>query len=300
MVFLFYVVLFVLGLATGSFLNVLTLRYQPERSAFSRKALGGRSRCPHCGKTLTAVELIPLVSFLIQRGRCSDCGGRLSLQYPLVELVSGTVWVAVPLSLSFFYNIAPVAFASLAAPLWYYGLTLVWIFAFLTWLAIFVIDMRHYLIPNELNILLAILGVAATLLLSTHHGALPVFRDSFLRHYALLISPTFGVWAGHLLGAAASGLIFGFLVFLGRRQAMGVGDVKLAIASGILLGWPDILLAALLAFIVGGVWGVALVLTKGKKFSDRIPFAPFFVIGAALTVFGGYRLLHLYFSLLGF
>ncbi|MFH1161906.1 MAG: prepilin peptidase [Candidatus Jorgensenbacteria bacterium] len=295
----FYATLFILGLATGSFLNVLTLRYQPERSVFSRKALGGRSHCPHCRKTLTAIELIPLVSFLIQRGRCSACGEQLSLQYPLVELVSGAVWVMVPLSLSFFYNIAPVAFASLAAPLWFYGLALVWIVAFLTWLAIFVIDMRHYLIPNELNILLAVLGVAAMLLLSAHHGALPVFRDSFLRHYALLVSPTFGVWAGHLLGAAAGGLIFGFLVFLGRGRAMGVGDVKLAIASGILLGWPDILLAAFLAFIVGGVWGVVLVLAKEKKFSDRVPFAPFFVIGAAITVFGGYHLLRLYFSLFG-
>ena len=307
MVTAFYVVLFAIGTAFGSFLNVVTLRYQPGRSVFSMKALGlsaqagGRSHCQHCGKTLTAVELIPLVSYLLQRGRCRSCKAPLSLQYPIVEFVSGAVWVTVPLFVSFFYGISSGVFASLAAPLWGYGLALVWVAVFLTWLAIFVIDLRHYLIPDELNLFLAALGVAAILLLVAYHGAIPAFRDSFLRHYALLASPAaLEVWVNHLLGAAAGGLLFGLLVFLGRGRAMGMGDVKLALASGLLLGWPDILLAAMIAFILGGAWGLVLVCTKKKSFGDRVPFAPLFTLGAAATVFLGYPLIGFYFSLFGF
>lgn len=311
MVTLFYVCLFAIGAAFGSFLNVVTLRYRPERSVFSMKALGGRSHCPHCRKTLTAGELIPLVSYLLQRGRCRSCKAPLSLQYPLVEFMSGAVWVAVPLLISSFYGISSGVFASLAAPLWSYGLALVWVAAFLSWLAIFVIDLRLYLVPDELNLFLAALGVGATLLLVVHHGAIPAFHDSFLRHYALLApyysccstglaSPALGVWANHLLGAAAGGLLFGALVLLGRGRAMGMGDVKLALASGLLLGWPDILLAAMIAFILGGAWGMALVFARKKSFGDRVPFAPLFTLGAAVTVFWGYPLIRLYFSLFGF
>ncbi|MFH1192862.1 MAG: prepilin peptidase [Candidatus Jorgensenbacteria bacterium] len=298
---LFYVALFMFGLAVGSFLNVVTLRYRPERSVFSMKALGGRSHCPHCGKTLSAGELIPLASYLLQRGRCRSCKASLSIQYPLVELVSGAAWVAVPLFMSSFYGISSGAFASLEAPLWSYGLALVWTAAFLLFIAIFIIDLRHYLIPDELNLLLAALGVAAALLLATHHGDIPAFRDSFLRHYALLASPAaLGVWVNHLLGAAAGGLLFGFLALIGKGRAMGMGDVKLALASGLLLGWPDILLAAMIAFILGGAWGLVLVCAKKKSFGDRVPFAPFFALGAAATVFWGYPLVGFYFSLFGF
>lgn len=298
---IFFFVLFVVGTAFGSFLNVLTLRYRPERSVFARPSLEGRSHCLHCGKTLAWYELVPLVSFIIQGGRCRSCHVRLSVQYPLVELASGAAWVTVPLFLNAFYGISNTLFASLAAPHWYYGLVLLWLCAFLTWIAIFVIDLRHYLIPNELNIFLGIVGLLVILVVSANQGALPAFRDSFLRHYALLTSSApLAAWLSHLIGAVVGGVTFGFLAFIGRGRAMGMGDVKLALASGLLLGWPDILLTTLIAFVCGGVWGIVLVLTREKKFGDRLPFAPFFVFGAVVSIFFGYRLLSAYFALLGF
>ncbi len=299
--FSFFFLLFALGTAFGSFLNVLTLRYRPERSAFNAAALGGRSHCPRCKKKLAWYELIPVVSFLVQGARCSACGGRLSVQYPLVELASGALWVAVPLFLNSFYGISKIAFMSLAAPPWCYWLALLWIFAFLAWLAIFIIDLRHYLIPDELNLFIGALAVLAIVIVSLYHTELPVFRDSFLRHYALLASSVpLAAWVSHLLGAAAGGLIFGFLALVGRGRAMGIGDVKLALASGLLLGWPDIALATAVAFVAGGAWGAVLVFAGKKRFGSRLPFAPFFVFGIAATVFFGYPLLSSYFSFLGF
>lgn len=301
MVALFYVCLFALGTAFGSFLNVLTLRYQPERSAFSATVLGGRSHCPHCRKKLAWYELIPVISFFVQGMRCRSCRARLSIQYPLVELASGALWVAVPLFLNSFYGISNVSFASLTAPLWCYLLAFLWIFAFLAWLAIVIIDLRHYLIPDELNLFIGALGVLVIIIASLYHAALPAFRDSFLQYYALLASSTpLAPWASHLIGAAAGGLIFGFIALAGRGRAMGMGDVKLALASGLLLGWPDIALATAVAFVVGGAWGAALVFAGKKRFGSRLPFAPFLVFGIAATVFFGYPLLFSYFSFLGF
>lgn len=91
-----YFIFFVFGAIVGSFLNVVSLRYQPEQKVFDIKIIGGRSRCPHCGKTLTWYELIPIISFLIQLGKCRSCRHRLSFQYPIVEILSGFIFLVVP------------------------------------------------------------------------------------------------------------------------------------------------------------------------------------------------------------
>src|SRR5580704_2783986 len=96
-----WIFLFIFGLAIGSFLNVVALRYDGEHFLFSNKKLGGRSHCPHCKKTLRWFELIPLVSFAIQGGKCRHCKAPIGWQYPLVELISGIIFVAVPLRFSY-------------------------------------------------------------------------------------------------------------------------------------------------------------------------------------------------------
>src|SRR5581483_8885445 len=93
------VCLFVFGLAIGSFLNVVALRYDGNRFVLDPKAIGGRSHCPHCKKTLQWYELIPLASFAIQRGKCRGCGVRIGFRYPFVEFLSGLIFALVPLRL---------------------------------------------------------------------------------------------------------------------------------------------------------------------------------------------------------
>ncbi len=291
-----YCALFVIGLAVGSFFNVVTLRYNPARSVFNRKNIGGRSRCLQCGKPLRWFELIPLLSFFIQKGKCRSCGGKLSFQYPIVEFLSGAIFAGIPLYFVKFYGIAePFSFSvSLRS---FYGFLILWILVFLTWLLVSVIDHRHYLVPDGLNITFAVLGVVIAAIKTAPSGWLLPFHDSFLRHYSLILSPTQTVWLNHVLGAVIAGLFFLLLVVVSRGRGMGMGDVKLAAASGLVLGWPDIGLAVIVAFVLGGLWGAVLLLGRKKTLHDKIPFAPIFIIGMALTVFLGFGMVHGYLGL---
>ncbi len=291
--------LFIFGLAIGSFLNVVVFRYTPERTVFDGKRLGGRSRCPHCGHVLGAGELVPIVSFFIQKGRCRSCGHRLSLQYPLVELASAAVFAFVPLFLNAAYGMSGATFFSAGAPLWYYCLVAAWVLAIITWIVITAIDLRHYVIPNELNAFLLILGVCGTALLSAYRGGIFPFRISFLRNFALLFSFSDNVVSNHVAGMIFGGLFFALLVFLSRGKGMGFGDVKLAFASGLILGWPDIALATMLSFILGGAFGGILILAGAKTMKDKIPFAPFLVLGFLLTIFFGHAIVGGYLRIFG-
>lgn len=292
----FYLILFCFGLAAGSFLNVVSLRYRPEKNVFNANVLGGRSRCPHCRTTLRWFELIPLLSFFIQLGRCRKCGHRLSIQYPLIEALSGVIFVAIPIYFQNFYGIRN--FFSFDSSLRsFYGLVIVWILVFLVWLLMTVIDMRLYMIPNELNLSLGVLGVFTTTIKSSSPAWLLPFHSSFLRHYELILSPLEQIWANHLLGALIGSLFFGALIFFSRGTAMGMGDLKLAFVSGLVLGFPDIVLSLVLAFIFGGVLGTVLLLKKKKTMHDKLPFAPIFISGMVVTVFFGTNIVSWYFRL---
>jgi leader peptidase (prepilin peptidase)/N-methyltransferase len=293
----FFGLLFIFGLIIGSFLNVLVFRYDPAGKLFDGKKLGGRSHCPHCSHQLGASELVPLWSFFIQKGKCRECGHKLSFQYPILEFLSGAVFAGVPFFVAKFYELNISYFANFRLEVFYYILAILWIIAFLTWLIIAVIDLRQYVVPNELNVLLAVLGIITGAVLIIYAGKIFPFRESFLEQYQLVFSPFGSLILNRILGMFAGGLFFGLLVFLSRGRGMGMGDVKLAAASGLLLGWPDIALAAIIAFILGGLIG-GLFLALGKKtMKDRLPFAPFFVVGIFMTILFGQAVISGYFSL---
>ena len=294
---LLFLFLFLLGIAAGSFLNVCILRYNPDERIFLWKKLKGRSRCMHCRKTLSWMELIPLLSFAVQRGKCKTCKKRLTVQYPLVELAGGAVFVGVPFFLNSFFSMHTAAFAAFAVPLWYYALVGLWILAFLLLIAATVIDIRHLVIPDALNIGLAIIGIGITAVVATHPDAISVFRFSFLRHLSLLFSPWENPIVLHAVGAVAGSAVFFLLSALSRGRAMGFGDVKLAFGAGLILGWPDIAFAVFLSFILGGLWGLGLIVMGRKTMRDKVPFAPFFVLAFAATVFFGFDMLSGYFRL---
>ncbi|HMB17613.1 MAG TPA: prepilin peptidase [Candidatus Paceibacterota bacterium] len=291
----YYLLLFIFGLIVGSFLNVVSLRYEPGSSVFSFDVLKGRSRCPHCDKTLRWFELIPLVSFFIQRGRCRGCGHKISWQYPVVEFLSGLIFSVVPFFLVNFYDV----FSSPLDKRVFFVLAGLWILVFLVWLLISVIDIRHYLVPNELNITLGVLGVFVVLLkMRVAEFVLP-FHNSFLKHYTLMFSPTQTIWVNHLLGAFFGALFFVVLILLSKGKAMGWGDVKLALVSGLVVGWPEIALSLMLAFIFGGILGAVLLITGNKSLKDKLPFAPFMIGSMVLTIFFGYGIIQGYLSLFG-
>ena len=290
---------FAFGIAAGSFLNVLTLRYNPERALFS-KHIGGRSHCMHCGKKLSWYELVPLFSFIIQWGKCRSCGRALSVQYPIVELAGGLIAVIVPFFLNSFFGVTNDVFFLLTAPWWYYFIVGVWVLVFLMFLAMTVIDLKHFIIPNELNILLFFAGVALFAISFIDKGSMILpFRDSFVRQYVLMFSPFAIPAMNYLLGMCAGGFFFWFLNFVTKGRGIGFGDVKLAFAAGLVFGWPDIALAIMLSFILGGVWSMGLVILGLKHMKDRVPFAPFFVLGFVLTFFFGSAIIKGYFGVFG-
>jgi prepilin signal peptidase PulO-like enzyme (type II secretory pathway) len=297
MTVLFYAILFVFGLIVGSFLNVLVLRYDPEGKLFDSRKLRGRSRCPHCGRELSPPELVPILSFLFQGGKCRKCGHKLTFQYPIVEFLSAAIFSGVPLFLNGFYNVSSATFTGFGLDWWYYALLLLWVGVFLALLVIAAIDLREYLIPNELNLLLAVFGIAIGALVLFFGDKIFPFRESFLQQYQLIFSPFVDPVLNRLLGMAVAGSFFGLLVFLSRGRGMGMGDVKLAAASGLILGWPDIGFATMSAFIFGGIIGGALLFRGKKHIKDKLPFAPFFVLGIVATVFFSFGIMAGYFKL---
>lgn len=251
----------------------------------------------YCNHELGASELVPLWSFFVQRGKCRECGHKLSFQYPLVEFISGAIFAGLPIFLNGFYGVSASYFWAFRLDLWQYALVLFWILAFLAWLVIAAIDLREYLVPNELNLILAVLGLFIMAVLTVYGDKIFPFRDSFLEQYRLIFSPLGSVVLNRILGMVAGGLFFGLLVFLSRGRGMGMGDVKLAIASGLVLGWPDIALSAIIAFVIGGFTGGLLLLLGRKTVKDKIPFAPFFVAGIFITILLGHGIVNGYFSL---
>lgn len=282
--FFWHGVLFVFGSAIGSFLNVVALRYRPG----FKLLFGGRSKCPVCDKTLRWYELIPIFSFLIQKRKCRRCGHPISFQYPLVEILSGLIFVFVPLITNYQLPI-----------------TAIWILIFLLFLLFSIIDFRQYIIPDSINLSLAVLG---GLLVIASAAKQSYGQSSFFGHYAML----FDFWplpianhqllitiANHFFSAVIAMVFFGLIIFLSRGKAMGLGDFKLVGALGLIFGWPDILMVLFLAFIIGAVFSIILLIGKKKKIKEAVPFGPFLAIGASLTFFFGYQIIDGYFKLFG-
>jgi prepilin signal peptidase PulO-like enzyme (type II secretory pathway) len=275
----------ILGLLFGSFLNVVALRYQPDKFLFDLKEIGGRSHCPHCGKQLKWFELIPLLSFLVQGGLCRSCGARLSFQYPLVELLSGLIFVLVPWRLGFLFPLYPNP----------YTLTpILWILVFLALLLVALIDLRLRIIPDEINVFLIIVALPIIFLSSPSFG---LTEGSFIGHYALLFGSRGSIWPNHFVGLLAGLLFFLSLTVFTWGKGMGGGDVKLAAALGFLFGWPDIAILSPLSFILGSFFALPLLLLGRRKRKDFMPFGPFLVLSSALIFLFGFQILDFYFHL---
>lgn len=303
-----YLILFIFGTAVGSFLNVVILRFDPDKDPNQKlfTKIDGRSHCMSCGKTLHWYELIPLFSFLIQLGRCRSCKAKLSFQYPIVELLSGAIFVLVP------YLLLPIGISITPAIL---APVVIWILAFLALLLISVIDFRLYIIPDGLNIAIFILAIVNFISLYIS-GGFGEFQhniyNSFLGTHAGVSGTLLGmqahflffieenIWLNFLLGGIFGGIFFGSIFFLSRGLAMGFGDVKLALAAGFLLGLPDMILATMLAFITGALSGVFLMIRRRKGIKDYLPFGPFIALGITLVFFFGYDIVDGYFKFFSF
>ena len=277
-------ILFAFGAAIGSFLNVVIFRYDGEQPLFSFKGLGGRSHCMHCKAQLKWYDLVPVFSYIFLHGKCRACGTRISLQYPLVELVTACAFLLPALFFYPHYSFPLMhPHAALMAALWLPVIALMIILA--------VVDMRLMLIPDETVVGLSLVGLA-----------LSSYRDSFLGAYAALFPQFASPFLNHIAGAVFGLASLGLIVLLSRGRAMGMGDVKLAGAMGLIIGFPDIVFALALSFLAGGIFSMGLLLARWGKghttMKTMVPFGPFMVAGFFIHIFYMEKLMAWYFALL--
>ena len=243
-------ILFIFGLCIGSFLNVLAQRL-PRRE----DVIKSRSHCDFCSHTLCWYELIPLVSFVLQKGKTRCCHHRLSLRYPLTELVTGIGFVI----LSFFHEPLTIN----------YILSLV---LFSSFFVIFLSDLAYEIIPIEM-IIVGFFAACVQLLLSSL--SIP------------FILP-------HILSGIGAGLFFFALWFFTKGKAMGDGDMYLSALIGFLLGYPKIILSLYGSFLTGAVVGIILVLGQKRSLKAHIPFGPFLILGYTISLLWGDTLLRIW------
>ncbi|MEK7539355.1 MAG: prepilin peptidase [Patescibacteria group bacterium] len=255
------IIFFLLGLIIGSFLNVVIYRLSTARS------LGGRSACMSCQNRLSWSELVPLFSFLGLKGRCRNCQTKISIQYPLVEAITGLIFAALFFKLSAF-NGQDVFFIfnlSFILAYIYYATA----FSLLVVMAVY--DLRHKIIPDTLSLVFSVLAFVGLFFFSNY---------DFSSHIPTILEFSSGV----LIALPLAGL---WLISSGRW--MGLGDAKLALGIGWLLGLSGALSGLVIAFWSGAIIGVALIILfkNGKMgklgMKSEIPFAPFLVFGAFLA-----------------
>jgi leader peptidase (prepilin peptidase)/N-methyltransferase len=243
-----------LGLAIGSFLNVVIWRV-PRKESVVRPP----SHCPQCETPIRPVDNVPVLSWLLLRGKCRHCGLPIPVRYPLVEASNGVLFAVVAVRFGASWELP--AYLVLTAAL----------------LAISIIDLEHFIVPDRIT---APLTVSALALL----GLAAIAEGNGWR------------FGRTLLGGVA---FFAFLLLLNLLypRGMGMGDVKLSFPLGLYLGWlgwGQIFLGGFLAFLLGAAVGVGLIATKIKTRKDVVPFGPFLAAGAMLTILWGDPILRWY------
>lgn len=253
---LIWLIVFLFGLCVGSFLNVVVYRLNHGLSPFQ-----GRSFCPKCRKKILWYDNLPLISFVFLKGKCRFCHSPISFQYPLVELFTSILFVITSFLLINKTGGLLIINFELWIKLFYY------LFITASLIAIFVSDLRYQTVLDEV----VLFGIIIAFLYSFFEGS--------------LIS---------ILSGLGAGLFFLSLVLITRGKGMGMGDVKLAVLMGLILGFPKIIIALIIAFLTGALVGVILVLVNKKHFKEPIPFGPFLTGATWISLFWGQKIWQLY------
>ena len=251
-----YVLVGLVGLSVGSFLNVVIYRL-PRGMSLANPP----SHCPKCDYKLRWYDNIPVLSYLILGGKCRSCRAPISPRYTVVEISCMLLWLTLPFSYGT-EKIGMIIYAALAVS---------------SLIAIFFIDLEHMIIPDSLNAVIGIAGIAA------------IFLDSYTE------------WYDHLIGALLALLLFLAVYYISAlvlgREGIGFGDVKMSFALGLLLGWQKLILALVVGCTLASV--VLLVVRRIRR-DDKMteyPLGPFLSLGAMVALIFGSHILEWYLSL---
>jgi leader peptidase (prepilin peptidase)/N-methyltransferase len=273
---LFYMTVGILGLMVGSFLNVVIHRVPiildrqwsqqcrehldiaPETTTEAPpfNLVRPASRCPECGHRISALENVPVLSYLVLKGRCSDCGTRISPRYPVIELVTAILSIITVVHFGFTIQAAM-------------ALLFTW-----TVIPLCMIDYDCQLLPDSMTLSLLWIGLALSVW--------SIFVDS---HSSIV-----GAIAGYL----SLWLVFQLFRLATGKEGMGFGDFKLLAAIGAWTGWQLLPIVILFSSAVGAVTGILLILLKGHDRSQPLPFGPFLASAGWITLLWGQDILTLY------
>jgi leader peptidase (prepilin peptidase)/N-methyltransferase len=250
----------IVGGLVGSFLNVVAYRLPEGLSVVSPP-----SACPSCGRGVRPWHNVPVVGWLVLRGSCADCGSPIGARYPLVEAACAILWGGL------FAAMVPDVDALLHGPS--VAAFALYALYFSALLAISLVDLDHFIVPDVISLPLIPLGIAAIAVLHAEGAVVPALPAA-------------------VAGAALGGGVMLAIAWLGRalfrREAMGMGDVKLVAAIGAWQGaWPTLLLTIFAASLLGSVVGIAATSLRGRDRSLPIPFGPYLCGGALLSWLAG-------------
>jgi leader peptidase (prepilin peptidase)/N-methyltransferase len=259
-----YVFVFALGLIIGSFLNVCIYRIPRDKSVVAPS-----SRCTSCGNPIKFYDNIPVLSYIVLRGRCRFCSEKLSIRYPVVELINAVLYMVIFERFGFNSPWVLLAYCIFVSSL----------------IVIFFIDLEHQIIPNSITLP----GIPIAVIL----GAV-ILPDPF--------SPMDRLgWQASIIGCLAGGGSFYLVAVIGKallkKDAMGGGDIKMMSLVGGLLGWKAIILTTFIGSLLGSVIGVSLILIKGREWGARIPFGPYLALGSLASLFWGNDILTWYLNI---
>ena len=238
-----FIFVLVLGALWGSFANVCIYRLPLEKGVSS-----GRSFCPKCNKIITWKDNVPIISFLFLKGKCRNCNKKISSQYLTVEVIS----ILLFLSIYYLYGISIT--------------TLLLMILGLSFLIIFFIDFKHYIIPNVLTFSMMLLG--------------------FIKSFVPDLHPMFPNYLNSLIGGIFGyGIIWSIIFFykqVRKKEGMGLGDAKLLSAIGFWFGWFSIPFVIFLSSIIALLSVAPSLINKSRKFSSQIPFGPYIIVATLI------------------
>ncbi|MBI2019140.1 prepilin peptidase [Candidatus Daviesbacteria bacterium] len=291
---------FITGIILGSFAKALADR------SLGKNSFWGRSYCPSCKAGLRWYDLFPVFSYLLLKGRCRYCHRKIGIEYLVVEVVMGVLiaflftqtFVNFKFEIFNFYSILNFKFLIFIFEL------ILKIFFITVLTALFITDIKKMLIPDRIVIPAIWIGLTSLFALTAYKiGYLYYYLSSnllgryllppneYFGRHALIISQPLLYGIGTGFGIAA---FFYIIILLTRGKGMGGGDVKLGAFMGLMLGFPNGILALILSFLTGAVFSVMLIIAGKKHFGQVIPFGPFLVAGSLIALFWGNRIIDWY------
>lgn len=240
-----YLIIAIFGAIWGSFANVCIYRLPDEKGVIS-----GRSQCQNCNKKIVWFDNIPIISYLLLKGKCRSCHKRIEIQYIFVELISITFFILI---------------------YFYYGISLTTLFLivlFLSFLIIFFIDLKHFIIPDILTF--------------------PTMLIGFLKSFDPNLNDIFPNYINSLIGGFLGYLIIWSIIFLykkvRKKEGMGLGDAKLLAVVGFWFGWISIPFVIFISSVLALIIVIPDLIRKSKELGSQIPFGPYIIIGTVVFI----------------